>query len=345
VDEQSAQIAVAFLRDPAKATDIAAGVLSRNQSQEACESPTGRETSGVAYERDQGGGRQETYPRQGPQAADIVVPPADHFEMRLDGLDSNFQFPDLIARFGEGWGERWGNRALFAQPLVDLRNDRPRSGRDRKTQLTKHPSYSVDPRGARRDPSRAKSVESGECLLVDRLDGDGKDLLVPHRFENGFGVSSVGLVSPPVTTDVVSGEKPDIMPDGADSSSPMVGGSAGLKEDGGRFLPGEEGDQSASGQPLPLVDLPWSGGKGDFENGLRNVDGDRRILHFGLLLALVSTRTCEWPGTMMPYWPQGESITSMKNPSSRGILRSSRRGVEHAGTGESAGYGVLHNQC
>jgi len=89
---------------------------------------------------------------------------------------------------------------------------------------------------------------------------------------------------------------------------PEVSRPACLHENGGSGLLAHEPKQLAPGQSVLLADPTWVVGDGELENGLGKIDREDGILHGGLLLV---PRTVLRPGTMMPYAPPEESMSSM----------------------------------
>src|SRR6266849_10449984 len=152
-------------------------------------------------------------------------------------------------------------------------------------------------------------MERVEDLLIYRLDGYRPDVFVTARFQDALRVRAVGLVASDVGTHVVRRKKDDAMSEALDLASPVVGGSAGLHDDGGGRLLGHEGEELSSRQTLPTGHVARPIGDPDLEDGLCHVYGDASIVrHDGLLLCLNSSDS----GTSMPTESQEESISSMK---------------------------------
>jgi hypothetical protein len=83
-------------------------------------------------------------------------------------------------------------------------------------------------------------VKRGESFLVDGLHGNGANLLVPVRLEQGFGVSAIGFVSTPVWPDISRWEEADGVSKPLEVAGPVVRGAAGFEEDGCRLLLSKE---------------------------------------------------------------------------------------------------------
>ena len=69
--------------------------------------------------------------------------------------------------------------------------------------LPQQASDGVQPRGARSQPPRAQPVERGQALLVESLDGHGRDLLVAMGLQKRGRVGSIGLVAQDVAPGVM----------------------------------------------------------------------------------------------------------------------------------------------
>ena len=64
-----------------------------------------------------------------------------------------------------------------------MRNNARGTEGDREAQLPQDAAHGVDARGACPDPSGAQTMESGESVLLDGLDGYGADVFVAVCFE------------------------------------------------------------------------------------------------------------------------------------------------------------------
>ena len=74
------------------------------------------------------------------------------------------------------------------------------------------------------------------------------------------------------------------MAESAELAAPVVGRAAGLHQDDRRPALGEETEEGGTGQAVALSDAAGLLGHSDLEDGLGQIDRDRRMLHLGLLL-------------------------------------------------------------
>ena len=127
-------------------------------------------------------------------------------------------------------------------------------------------------------------MEGGEDVLIDGFDGDGVDVVVSKRFEEGFGVGSVGLVALDVGTDGVGREKNDGVTEALEFSCPVVSGTAGFEEDSCRLTVCKETFEAGSGEAVIFPDRAGLGRDSELEDGFREIDSDGGRVHGGLLL-------------------------------------------------------------
>ena len=80
------------------------------------------------------------------------------------------------------------------------------------------------------------------------------------------------------------------MPELLKTPAPVVRRAAGLEQDSRGLTLREERDEARAAEPVAFADAPCSLRDGDLEDGLRQIDGDRRMIHGGLLLSLGSDR-------------------------------------------------------
>ena len=121
--QETAQVSVASLRDASQPPLVAAGALSRGQTEVAREVASGREPKHVADEGHQGRCRQETDARDRAQPADGRDFFTQRFELTLGGLDSRLELGDLFAGFTEQRTQRYRNAALRVGKEGDDRGD------------------------------------------------------------------------------------------------------------------------------------------------------------------------------------------------------------------------------
>ena len=75
------------------------------------------------------------------------------------------------------------------------------------------------------------------------------------------------------------------MTEGVEVACPVVGGAAGLEDDSGGLVLGEEALEFRPGKAMVFVDGAGEVRDGDFKDGLGKVDGDGSVMrHVGLLL-------------------------------------------------------------
>jgi hypothetical protein len=77
---------------------------------------------------------------------------------------------------------------------------------DEDAEFAQQASDGIEPRGPRREPGRPETVQRGHGLVLDRLDRDRVDLLVPIGFQEPFRVGAVGLIAPHVRAHIMRGE-------------------------------------------------------------------------------------------------------------------------------------------
>jgi len=127
----------------------------------------------------------------------------------------------------------------------------------------------------------------------------------------GSGVGVIGLLSQAVATDVLDGQKANLVTQALGHSGPVVGAAAGLHQDGGRRLAGQELAELAAGQTLSLADAAGLPRHGNLENRLCQIHRDGRRINHGLLLSRAAMNSIH-VGTMMPFTWKEESISSVQ---------------------------------
>src|SRR6266545_3769792 len=101
---------------------------------------------------------------------------------------------------------------------------------------------------------------------------------------------------------------------------PVVGGAAGLHQNGGGRLQSQEAGELTSGQTLSLADSTGLARDRNFEDGLCQIHGDRRRMLHGLLLSERAAMTPNHVGTLMPFTWKEESISSLQRTPLRAPL-------------------------
>src|SRR6266540_5105091 len=81
-------------------------------------------------------------------------------------------------------------------------------------------------------------------------------------------------------------------------TGPVVGGAAGLHQNGRGRLQGEEAGELTSAQTLSLADPAGLARDRNFEDGLCQIHGDRRRMLHGLLLSERAAMTPNHVGTL-----------------------------------------------
>jgi len=93
-------------------------------------------------------------------------------------------------------------------------------------------------------------MQGGEGVLFHGFDGDGMDVLVSVSLEEAFGIGSVGLVATDVGSDVLRGQKNDVVSELLELSGPVMSHAASLHDDVGGFALGEEAKQTEAAEAV-----------------------------------------------------------------------------------------------
>ena len=154
-------------------------------------------------------------------------------ELCLDILDACGERGDLLAQGSQTWLERVGEApAVVLDDLPGIGQHVPSSLGDEEAELAQQAPQSVDGADAVGQPARAQTVQRGDDLLSDGLDGDGSDLLVAEGLEQGVDVGAVRLVPHHVGSDVLGREQDDHVAEFLDPPSPVMGRATGFHHDG-----------------------------------------------------------------------------------------------------------------
>ena len=102
------------------------------------------------------------------------------------------------------------------------------------------------------------------------------DGLVARRFEQRRRVGPVGLVTRDVGAHRVGRQEDDAVAGCLGVPAPEVSHAAGLHEDRGWWVGGQEAGELPSRETVSLGDAAWSVRECDLKNGLRYVNCDRR---------------------------------------------------------------------
>jgi hypothetical protein len=92
----------------------------------------------------------------------------------------------------------------------------------------------------------------------------------------------------------------------------VVRGATRLEDDNRGFVPGEELEEASAGQSQLTVDAPWAARHGNDEDGLGDVDGDGRTMHWAPPFTEIVCSVAGDFGTPMPIQSQEESISSLQ---------------------------------
>ena len=162
-------------------------------------------------------------------------------------------------------------------------------------------------------------MEGCQALLGDRLDGDREDLLVAVRLQQREGIGGVGLVAQDITAGVMHRQQTHAVAQLLECPRPVVGRTASLQQNRGRWPVGEESHHLTPGQTSSLADAAGVIGHGDLKHGLGQIHGDGRMLLHGLLLSRAAM-TPNHVGTQMPFTRWEESISSLQRTRLRSPL-------------------------
>ena len=194
---------------------------------------------------------------------------------------------------------------------------------DEDTELSQDSPDGIDASGPGSEPSGAESMQGGEGLLVEGFDRDGSNVPVSVSLEKAFGIGAVRLVSTDVWLDVVRGEKDNVVTVALELSGPVVSHAASLHDDMSGFALGEEWNKPRAGEAMGFGHLAGVVRDGELEDVLCNIHGNRRMLHFGLLLLFALMKSTD-SGTLMPTESKEESIPSLQRTIGPGILARDR---------------------
>ena len=182
----------------------ATGVFPRSKAQIAGEMSGGGETFDVTDKSDEGGGGEEADTGDGAQKLDQGVVIGEGLELALDVENTGFEMRDFVGGVRENGVEGFGDAGILElYERTNLWYDEAGAGGDGDPELAEDAAGGVDtgsPIGAQ---GGTETMESGEGVLVWRLDGDGPDVAVTEGFEDALGVRAVGFVTENVGTNGV----------------------------------------------------------------------------------------------------------------------------------------------
>lgn len=290
VDEKRSQVDITSLADSPESSLRPAGVFLWSQAEEAREFAAGREAQDPANKGGEGGRRHQPDTRDRHQTLDNRHIGCESTQLLLGGSDALFELTDLQTGLSKSQAQGIGNGAVgVLDQGPDPGYDVVGADRQRQANLAQDAADGVDAGSAVADPGRAEPMQTGECLLRDRLDRDGMDLLVAMSFEQAFGVGTIGLVAPHVGFDIGRGQQQHLVAELTEFSSPMMGHAAGLEEDEGGFALGKEREELFSGESMGCGDLAWMMRDRDLEHVLCQIDSDCGRFSHGLLLSVCQT--------------------------------------------------------
>jgi hypothetical protein len=207
VSEEHAEVDVPALADMAEVAHRTGGVFTGSEAEVAGEVASGGEATGVADEGNESGSGEGTDPGDGPETRDIGELMAEGVEGAFGKMDAVVELLDVVADGGEDGMKNGGDlRFVGVDRLVNGGDNETGPEGDDDTELTQETADGVDACGAGGEPTGAETVEGGEGLLVDGLDGDRVDVFVAGGLEEGLGIGAVGLVALAIAGYVVRGE-------------------------------------------------------------------------------------------------------------------------------------------
>jgi hypothetical protein len=222
VDQEGAQVGVAAFGDGAQMSVEAAGVLARDDAEEAGESASGGESREVSDEGVEGGGGDQADSGDGEVVLDEGQVVGEQLELSLAIVDFGVEVSDFRGETEQGGVKSlWERLEGVGQGGGQMRQDVARSLWDGDAELAQGAADGVQARGACGHPGATGAVERGQGVLVEGLDGDGNDLLVAMSFQKG------------------------------------AGRAAGFQQNRGRWPVGEKLHHLAAGQTLALTHPPW----------------------------------------------------------------------------------------
>jgi len=290
VDEECAQVDVPSLADSPEPALLSTGSFLWGQAEEACKLAACRKAQNLTNRSHEGGGRQQPDAWNRHQPLDNWNAGSKSAQLTLDGLDALFEFTDLQAGFSKSQAQRirYGSAVVFDKsphPGHDVVGTNGKS----QAEFAQDAADGVDASGAIAGPGGAQPVQSRECLLSNRLDRNGMNLLVAMSFEQTFGVGTIGLVASHVGFDIGWRQQQHLVAELTEFSSPVMRHTAGLKEDKGGFALGEKRKELLSGEPMSRGDFAWMMRDRDLEHVLCQINSDGGRISHGLLLSVCQT--------------------------------------------------------
>jgi hypothetical protein len=183
----------------------------------------------VAHGGEEGGGGEDSDAGDGEEILNRRDGVTESLELVLEAGGLGLELSDFLEGLEEGVSEKRGDQVMV-EGAVCVGQEGPSSLGHRDTEFSEETADGIDASGAAGEVSGAKPVQSGDGLLIQRLDGDRCDLLIACSFQNGSGVGTVGLVADSVASDVRGGQEGHLMSKGLNLPTPVVSGATGLKE-------------------------------------------------------------------------------------------------------------------
>lgn len=164
----------------------------------------------VAEARHESGGGQEADAGNGAEPRDESALSRQGFQLPFGVADADLELSDPVGCFRQRDTERVGHPAIGVRDEgVDVAHDVVRADRDREADHVQQAPDGVDAGRACGNPGRPHPMEAGDGVLLDRLDGDGPDVLIAVGFEDRLRVVSVDLVAKDVGPQRVGRERPN----------------------------------------------------------------------------------------------------------------------------------------
>jgi hypothetical protein len=112
----------------------------------------------------------------------------------FDRAQALLQGLDLVSGIEQGRSERCGEHRLLEEGVQDGKDARGSQG-NAVAQLAEQAADRIETGGARGEPGGAQAVQTCEDLLIDGLEGNGAEIVVAQRFEQGLGIGTIGALA------------------------------------------------------------------------------------------------------------------------------------------------------
>jgi hypothetical protein len=232
----------------------------------------------VADGGNEGGGREDTYARDGHEKRDGGNQRGEVLKLALEVISLGLEFLDL----GEGLGKsspEIGGKCVIIESEVGLGQEGASAQGDGDAELSQETTDGIDTGGAGAEITGSKAVQGVDGLLIQGFDRDRCDILVASSLEEGFGVGPVRFVALSVASHMGWREQGDLMAEGLEFASPVMSRATGFHQDVGRGMMEKEGPEALAREPMLLMHASWSMGHSDLEDRLCEIHGDLGSLH------------------------------------------------------------------